>query len=367
MPENKILKEFLEITYDKEKNYDSICSKIKGEVDMKKKWSNIAAVLLMILVIGVATPVAYAKIVWNIEYEKYQNRNVITRRVALDEESKEGYSQNIDMDYMYQDEIGIKVKSLMLTNDYCEIGLDFKFSEETEKEIDKDEVYYGFAIYDENNNIYAIAGKTVFESNYQKKLYEELGKKNIKEGDLSDSAQFGISGINITSIEGFPKSRKIYIRIFNVAYSTWEDNDENLIYKDIPLSGSEWQFEINVPQKFYQRTAIQLISSKEVEGVIINKAELTETSLAMKISIRQFGDFLMSGKDMDKETFAKLRNASLYISDEDDNIYEPTSMSIGEGDEISARFGIGKDNLDKKIFLNVSLNDIQEKIELIQK
>ena len=147
MPDNKIFKEFLESTYDREKNYNSICSKIKGGIDMKKKILNIVAVLLIVLVTAKSV---YAKIAWHIEYKEYENRNVITRTLAIDENN---YSENLNMDYVYQDEIGIKIKSLMITNDYFKLDMDIKLNED----INKDMITYGYAIYDENNNIYEVS------------------------------------------------------------------------------------------------------------------------------------------------------------------------------------------------------------------
>ena len=71
---------------------------------------------------------------------------------------------------------------------------------------------------------------------------------------------------------------------------------------------------------------------------------------------------------MKSEDYEKLENAVFYISDGNDNIYRATGLgTTNKANEISARFGIGKKDLDKKIFLNVSLNDIQEKVELVQK
>ncbi|MBO5478896.1 MAG: hypothetical protein J6A04_04210 [Clostridia bacterium] len=375
MPENKILKEFLESTYNKEKNYNSICSKIKGGMNMKKKLLNIAAVLLIIVVAGVTVQGVYAKIAWNIEYEKYQNRNVITRTVAIDETKQGDFAENINMDYIYQDGIGIKVKSLMLTNDYCKIGIDFKLNEEAQK--NKDKISYGYAIYDENNNIYAISERISFarkpkKATYFEKLYKELGiKSNNLNNELCNSITYGFSGISMTSDMRFPKSKKLYVRIFDIGYETYEFDNENHKIKnseEFCLSNSEWQFEIDVPEKFYERTAVELVLSENVEGIVINKAELTETSLVMKANIKGLRDFIMDGKDMKTETFGKLRDAAFYISDGNDNIYLPTEMgTTREENEISARFGIGKDALENKIFLNVSLNDIQAKIELIQK
>lgn len=179
------------------------------------------------------------------------------------------------------------------------------------------------------------------------------------------------SGIVLMSTNGFPQSKKLYIRIFDVGYSIDETNNEESKSNEskyVCLSDSEWQFEIDVPEKFYKRTTVELVPSKEVDGIVINKAELTETALIMKVNINNFVDFLMSGRDMETEEFNKSSGAAFYISDGDGNIYTASSIGTTQNkDEISARFGIGKDALDKKIFLNVSLNDIQTRIELVQK
>ncbi len=362
MQENKIFKEFLENTYDKDKNYNSICSYIKGGIYMKKNLLNIAAVILTVLVIGISAQNIYAKIAWNIEYKEYQKRNVITRQIAIDENSKDGYIENLNMDYTYQDNIGIKIKSLIITNDYCQIDFDTKLNEDVNK------ISYGYVVYDENYTIYACSerwSKSKNNKSYLQKLYKELGIKNNKSKILSDSSWHGISKISMTSNIGFPNSKKLYIRIFDIGYDIFKENGS---VEQIDLSNSEWQFEIDVPEKFYERTTIQLVLKNDVEGIVINKAELTQTGLVIKADIKQLRDFLMSGKDMKSEDYEKLENAVFYISDGNDNIYRATGLgTTNKANEISARFGIGKKDLDKKIFLNVSLNDIQEKVELVQK
>lgn len=371
MSENKIFKEFCQSIYNKENNYHSICSNIKGGMDMKKKWFNVAAVILIAVIIGVTAKGVYAKISWNIAYKEYENRNVITRKIAIDEEKQEEYSENLDMDYIYQDNIGIKLKSLMITNDYFQLDFDMQLNEKTQ--MNQDKISYGYAIYDENNHIYAILERTSFvkpkKGTYWKKLYKELGIKANKITMLSNTATLGGTTISMTSEEGFPKSKKLYVRIFDIGYDVYEidaQNKKTEYIEEVCLSNSEWQFEIDVPEKFYERETVELVLSKEVDGIIINKAELTKTSLVMKVNIKGLRDFIMEGRDMGTQTFAKLRDAAFYLSDGEGNVYAPTELgTTKEKGEISARFGIGTDTLDKRIFLNVSLNDIQAKIELI--
>lgn len=360
MNKNEIIKEYFEKEYGKQKNYESIMKKIKGGKSMKKKVINTAAIFVMIVTIGFVTQTIYANIAWNIAYQEYQNRNIITRNITMEEATKEGYLENISMDYVVQDQIGIKVQSLMMTNDYVYIGLDMKLPETPEK------ISYGYAVYDENNNMYTFwpsISSISKKNNSWKNLKQELGIKSNEV--LSDVVSSSDSSIQMNSSTGFPHSKKLYIRIFDIGYDIYQENGK---FENVCLSNSEWQFEINVPEKIYERTSIELMLEKEIEGITLNKAELTETGLSIKANIKELRNFLMAGKDMDSKEFDKLRDAAFYLSDGEDNIYMATDMGTTKNEnEIQAKFGIGKQDLDKKIYLNVSLNDVQAKIQLVEK
>ena len=318
---------------------------------MKKKFVNVAAIFVIIAVIGIVTQTIYANIAWNIEYKEYQNRNVITRNIAMEETEKEGQLENLSMEYLVQDEIAIKVQSLMMTNDYVEIRLDMKIPKTPEK------ISYGYAIYDENNNIYAFSqrmSKVSKKNNVWKKLKQELGIPSNLSNVLSDVGTNSSSGIKMNSSIGFPHSKKLYIRIFDIGYDIFEKSGK---VQNVCLSDSEWQFEIDVPKKIYERTEIELVLSEEIEGITLNKAQLSETGLSIKANIKELRNFLMSGRDMDAKEFDKLRNAAFYLSDGEDNIYMATNMGTTKNDEeIQVKFGIGKQDLEKRIYLNVSLN-----------
>ena len=362
MNKNEIIKEYFEKEYGKQKNYEAIMKKIKGGKSMKKKVINTAAIFVMIVTIGFVTQTIYANIAWNIEYKKYQNRDVITRNIAMEEAQKEGQLENLSMEYLVQDEIAIKVQSLMMTNDYVEIRLDMKQPKTPEK------ISYGYAIYDENNNIYAFSqrmSKVNKKNNVWKKLKQELGIPSNLNNVLSDLGSNSSSGIEMRSSTGFPHSKKLYIRIFDIGYDILEKSGK---VRNVCLSDSEWQFEIDVPKKIYERTEIELMLSQEIEGITLNKAQLSETGLSIKVNLKDLRNFLMSGKDMDTKEFDKLRDAAFYLSDGEDNIYMATDMGTTKNEnEIQAKFGIGKQDLDKKIYLNVSLNDVQAKIQLVEK
>lgn len=60
-------KEYVNSQFDCDTNYHMILNKVKGSGNMKKKKIlNIAAVLLVILILGAMAPGIYASIKWNI-------------------------------------------------------------------------------------------------------------------------------------------------------------------------------------------------------------------------------------------------------------------------------------------------------------
>lgn len=388
MRENKVFQEFLQNTYDKDKNFEFICSEIKGGIDMKRKILNMVAVLLVVILIGATSSSIYAKISWNIEYKEFQNRLVKTDLVAIDEATTNGYAENLNMEYIYQDGIGIKLNSLMMTNDYFEIYADIKLPEDLK--INPDLFGFGYAIYDENKNVYALSErikmytKTKNKNNYYKKFYKELNikynPKDIYGGILSNSSQGGtdsyvkgnlIQKLFLTSMKGFPQSKKIYIRIFDLGYAMVDiDQTEHKITtaEDINVSNNEWQFEINVPEKFYERETINLKLEKEVNGVKLNKAELTETGLKLNVEVDGYRDLIMSGKDMTGEEFAKIQDESIFITDKDNNSFKlKNSATDGTEKGMDMIFDVPKNDLTKGLYLNVNINNINEKIKLIEK
>ena len=216
-------KEYTKEQFSKEKNYNAILQKVKGSgVMKKKKILSIAAVLLVVVIVGAMAPNIYANIKWNIEFKEYQNRKVdyglASINTAVDE-----YETNIDMDYIYQDEIGVKLEGMLITDDFFKMNIGIKLPEEME--VETDTFSYGYAVYDENNNIYGVFERLKMGKEsaltYWKKLYKELGVKYDKKDVFSIQYQDSCQGASVTTSEkgylsttasmtsnrGFPKSK----------------------------------------------------------------------------------------------------------------------------------------------------------------
>ena len=383
MHNNKALKEILDNEFDKQKNYDKIMKKVKrGDNMKKKKLLNIAAIFLVIVLVGVFAPKIYAEIQWNIQYKEFQERDIeyglgkINKTV--DEEK-----ENIAMDYVVQNNVGIKVDSIMMTDDYFKLDLNIDIQDK--EEISLESIGYGIAIYDENKNVYGVF-ESFYRDNYQipyeRVLYEDLGikydKNNIYENIVSNS--FGMSmpeqiedgtmksKVELTSDKGFPRSKKIFVRIYNFKYKrVYRDEVSNEVInsEEILLDDNEWRMELEVPEEFYNRETINLKINEKVEGLEITKATISETGLILNLKMKGIIELISAGKDMSGDKFNDLLNSSLYVQDSTGQNYLNISLGTTRNEgEIRAKFPIGKEELENGIYLCVQIDGKEYKLRL---
>lgn len=231
---------------------------------------NVAVAMAVITLLGVATPSIYAQIKWNIEYKEFENRPVEYGMASINQAIEQGYEKNIDMEYVYHDNIGVKLDTLIITDEFFSMNLDFVFPKETK--INTETFSYGYAVYDENKNVYGVLDvisnldvKEMAKGNgYWKKLYTEenipYNKKEIFPRTISDSTQGAtvitskegniITKASMTTPKEFPRSKKLYIRIFNIGYTMNQYNEENpelSMSERFELTDAEWKLEVEVP------------------------------------------------------------------------------------------------------------------------
>ena len=385
---NKTLKEHLENEYSKEKNYQKILYKEKKVVSMKRKILNIAAIFLVIIVAGVLSTNIYAEIQWNKEFDIYKNLPSVRTKGTLAEIKEGGYAEVIDTDYITQDGISIKVNEMLLTDDVLDIDLTFKFDENVN--VDYDRFDFAYSIYDENKNVYAVSsrihlGENIKVDNTARYLYEELGikydKKNITALQLVNSSSKGIEStdkenrtidMNITlrAKDKFPQSKKLYIRIFDLGYSVMEtDADTRKItnMKDYKLSESKWNFEITVPDKFYERNTKELKLESQIPGIEFKNITITDTSLNLTFKSEEYDELIKIGKDMEPNDFAEMRDNILYISNKTGNRYNEINIgTTGNEREYKMTLDVGMKYLDD-LYVNYLDNGIPYRVKLIEK
>ncbi len=385
---NNSLKNYLNEEYSKEKNYEKIFFKEKDVIKMKKVMLNSVACVLVLIFVGTISSKIYAKIQWDIKFKEFENRELVTETGEIKENWDEGYSENIDMDYVSHDGISAKINSIAITDDKFNAIVDFKFDENIT--VDSQRFSFGYAVYDENKNIYEVYTRMHIGSNerydyYVPFLYKEIGvdynKKNIYDTKIGESTNSGvisakdrniIANFNIETTKSFPKSKKIYIRLFDLGYTMIQVKEENGVKKigtteDFKLSNTEWLFEIDVPEKFYERTNIELKLKDEIAGVNLEKITVTETNLTAKGTIMDLDKIVMNGMNMESDKWKNVRNELFYISDEDGNTYAVDSFATtNEKDGFSVSVPITKSMLNKKLFLNTKVNGIAYKSEIVE-
>lgn len=372
MSKNRIFDKYLENEYNKEEVYNSIYSKITKQNNSKKKILNIAAALFIVVILGTTTSTIYAKKNWDEEYKKYKDRYITCINSTIDVKPENVNIKNLDMDYVYNDKIGIKLDSLFLTEHNCLIDVNLQIQDEVKKEYNAFE--FSYAIYDEENNIYIVSERPKFGAeegkNYKKKLCRELGLKyNSSYGipevmanqfalnPIFSEKENNIMRIDLKSAKGFPKSKKIYVRVFDIGYTLKNEiikgnNIDIIDAENFTLSDYEWQFEIEIPSQFYDRTYTNLIPIENIEKFELNRVTLSsEAILSMIINTEYSITNILSG---------------VYISDEDGNIYTP---SIAEAStEIQLLFNLSTNSTTQKLYLNLDIpeHNINKKIKLIK-
>ena len=392
---NRHYEEFEKDKFDKEKNYNAIISKIKEGSPMKKNKStkykilNIAAIFIVTIIIASLVPSIYAKIQWNIQFKEYQNREYETGSGTIKEAEESGYGQKVDMEYITQDGISVKVDSIMITDDYFKANINFKFAEGIE--VNSNTFAFGIAVYDEQKNVYGVSTRMHIGTNekydyYTINMYKEIGieynKKDVYGIQLSDEKQGGIvsvdeenrniiSKVEMKSSKGFPKSKKLYIRVFDLGYfmaNIDRNNPKNNVTESFTISNAEWHFEIDVPDKFYERQTTELKLKEAIPRVEIEKMAVSEVGLVIRAKIEGLNDIVFSGKDMTSEEWQKVRNETINITDGEGNIYYENSMgTLQEKDWFALNYSINKNTLEKRLFFNVKVNGKQYSSELIKK
>lgn len=353
-----------------------------------QKWLKVAAVLMVVALLGMATPNIYAQIKWHIEYQEFENRPVEYGSASIQKAIEEGNEKNIEMEYVYHDNIGVKLETLLITDDFFSMNVNFVFPKETP--INTDTFTYGYAVYDEGKNVYGVYEgglSDLMHQDYWKKLYKEVGiDYNPKDLFPSRPLADQLTGATvITSKEGnmiaqttmqtpreFPKSKKLFIRIFNIGYimTEYEQQEEGMVLameEKFKITEAEWKLEVDVPEDFYQRKTDTFKLAEEIPGFEIQKFKVTKTGSNIIFKMDGFLDLVMSGMNRKQEEFEQEMADAIYITDEEGKRYGYLQNSNGTylDNSYKAKFDITEDDLDKKFYLHVKVNGKDYRSELM--
>lgn len=369
---NKEVKEYFN---NEQQNFEKIKLKINKKENQKKK---ILSTFFSILIIGIVfflTPQMYAKFQFNKNYQEYKRRNYISGSGEI----ATAYSEKINMDYVYNNDIGIKMDSIIFTDDTLKLVLDIKMPED--KRIDKkdpsqEKIKYdiGYIIYDEKNNIYDISSPLAYMVNenenekyqkYLKSFFKEIGIKkkyedihifaNGTSNDISYNDDYITNEIKLMSIEGFPNSQKIYIRIIYFGDMIFKENSDEIPETNM-LCNSEWNFELQTADKFLKREPLNLVLLDEIPKLKIEKFTVSETGTVLIAKKKNVVETMQNGKDIDN--WGEVSDELINITDENGNIYYPIQGgTTAEKNEFYERFEIDKDILkNTTLYLNIKVD-----------
>lgn len=350
-----------------------------------KLWNKIVVGILVIIImaiIGIIAYKIYGLIDMDNRFQAFEKIPTVETKGKLSYNKEENYAKVEGMDYVFQDGIGVKVDSINITDDTFKANVNLKLN----KEIDYKMLNFSYAVYDENKNIYNISTRMRMGENekydynsifigkelgvYDKKgVYSPYLASSSASGNISrnESERIAINGIEIETRDKFPKSKKIYIKIFDIGYfEASKGENEKLNVKNFDLSNAKWLFEFDIPEEMNKRETINLKIANEIPGLEISKITLTETKFVMNFKSEEYLRLISTGKDMTGNEFRKKCEEMLNITDGEGNKYQETSGgTIGDGG-YSVSFYITKKDLAKKLFINFKVGEKQYKSELIE-
>ena len=371
---NKYLKEYVESCNNKELNYNEILSKVKGGSVMnifKIRFVKILATVGILLIVLVGIPNVYAYIKWNAEFTEFME---IPRQTSVGTKVDD---ELVEMNYIEKNGIKARVESLIASEDEVKIRLAFEFDNDIE--LNSKTFDYSYAVYDENNNIYAIYNSSMNAKidRLPELIYRELNvdynKNDIYANQYATSTSMGnisatdrkiVNEIRLKSLKGFPKSKKLYIRILNLGYSMINMEEKRI--EEFNISKENWIFEVDIPERFYNSNSYDLKLKNEIEGVKLTKARITDTALTLTLEDKTIAEKLQNGHKMKSDEFAKMQDELIYITDNTGNKIQMLEITSSEN-EIKVRFSVAKQYLDEnRLYLNITKDGKTYKSELIK-
>lgn len=350
-----------------------------------KLWNKIVVGILVIIlmaVIGIIAYKLYELIDMDNRYQAFKEIPTVETKGKLSYNKEENYAKVEGMDYVFQDGIGVKIDSISITDDTFKANINLKLN----KEFDYKMLNFSYAVYDENKNIYEISTRMRMGENekydynmiFMGKELGVYGNKGLNRPHLASSSGSGnissdesekiaINGIEIETRDKFPKSKKIYIKIFDIGYfEASKGEDEKLNVKNFDLSDAKWLFEFDIPEEMNKRETINLKLENEIPGLEISKITLTETKFVMNFKSEDYLNLIASGKDMVGDEFRRKCEEMLNITDGEGNKYQEAGGGTTGDGGYSVSFNITKKDLAKKLFINFKVGDKEYKSELIE-
>ena len=247
--------------------------------DKKKKKSNfnitiLKKVAVVVLTVGIFT----ASTVFAKDIIEFFNKFFTNTDDGINSAVDNGYVQNVNMDFIVCNDIGIKVDYVLMDNNNLDISFVYKYY--------KDDVHLNdvnftdLSITDENGNILC----TILQDSLTN-VKTTLIESNAIFNDSEKVDDTTIRNSLLLKSPSFPNSKKLYVNINGVSLNV----DNNLIKTD-----GNWNFAIDLNNNSVQKTSFEC----KFDSSYINDVQtvLTNTSLAVTLKLNTILDEMLITK-----------------------------------------------------------------------
>lgn len=272
--------------------------------------------ILSLVGIGGITAFAYA----NIRFQPINNMNI--SYALIKDAVDNGYIENMNMSYIYSNDIGVKINSLVMSDDKIDIVFDFDFNENI---LPENKLNIAMIIYDEYKNIYYVwdtpnntLRNKLYKSNYYRML--ELSNENYINATQSfitlyQSENKYIGELSLCSSEKYPKVKKLYINIYDIGYNENTTDKYNSLFNDV-----NWSFEIDIPDQFYNRTSLHYNLKAENKIIDFDLVDLNITETGTVLTYQTRNNIPLNINIIDENDKVYTSNGTILLN-ENNNMY----------------------------------------------
>ena len=286
--------------------------------------------ILVISLSAITASTVFAKDIINFFTSIFTNSNE-----GVDTAVENGYVQNVDMDFIEDNNLGVKVDYVLMDDHNLNISFVYKYMGNDVEQITGLN-YMDITIKDEKENVLCVLSQEEQLSNNTTTLQKSTKFTNNQQIINNYSIRTSL----FVASDNFPKSKMLYISINNISLNS---ND-----KHINFSGN-WNFSIDLSDKFVYRTSYKYKCSNN-EYVNSIKTLLTDTSLSITLQLNtNFNKNILYSynsivlKDISNKNYSYIRML--------------TTNTLKPNDTITIFYPITiyDDNIDK-LFLHIDLN-----------
>lgn len=201
---------------------------------------------------------------------------------AIDIAVENGYVQNVDMDFILDNDIGIKLNQLIMDNRNLDIAFEYYSNKEDISNLEIKE----YIIKDEQDNIIHYNLENSNKISESKNISSSCRRSNDV---ISDNKHFYESFL-ITADENMPNSKKIIIEIKSFTLTNSNSNLKEVVE-------GNWEFSHVLSENIINYTS-ETYSVSNSEYISNISTILTETSLAINIELNtSLNEFILSDID----------------------------------------------------------------------